>query len=742
MHRIDPSEKVPPPRVLSGRYRLDSLLARSGGGEVHLATQLGLERKVAVKLISKTEDQDWGELVTRLSREAQVLARLNHVNVVTLHDFGKTEDGDFFLTMEYLDGRPLAELIETQGPFAFDRILRIGVQVARALREAHAVGVIHRDLTAEDVFLVRGADENDRDHVKVINFGLAETAGGKSGLEVVADGDKVLLGSPSYVSPEQICGDRATERSDIYAFGVLMYLMLTGRVPFSGGSQAELQRAHLKDAPPPPSLMGYRRRVPRALEELVYRCLEKEPEDRFSDARSLILALKAVYWAIDPSHSVDGTPKERSISGSMGPRLDPDFGSDDLAAITAELAAAPIPGLPNPTLPPFGPRAPREWTTPNAPLPPPPRAEPPSAPILDDGPLLVPPLDRPPALSKAPAPSAPIQVPTAPSAPLVPAPAPQALPPAPVAGDGPRRFLPLALVGGAVVLGAAMLLLRPAPPSSPTAGLKPPSQEVARPLRPEATAEPELAPPVPAPRELPPPESPQAAPVAPAPAAAAPDDPPPLDRAAADSPSGKRRRARGGTERAPEPEISERPASRKVDEAPVAETKPEKVVPRLEVAPERIAPAVKPEPEVPAPTPPEATKVEAAKPAAPPAAVALDAAPKAPEPKAPAAPAPEPKPAAPAPKAEVLVPAQPIKNVLPSYPERYVSSGYSAVVTLKVTIDEAGVPTGVEVIEPARFPEFNVAAKRAAMAERYRPATRDGQPVPYLRTTRYNFAAP
>lgn len=735
MHQFEPSQRVSPPRVLSGRYRLDSILAQSEGGEVHLATQLGLERQVAVKLISKTDQQDWGEQVARLSKEAQVLARLNHVNVVTLHDFGKTEEGDFFLTMEYLDGKPLGEVIETEGPFSFDRVLRISVQIARALREAHAVGVVHRDLTAEDVFLVRGADENDRDHVKVINFGLAETIGGKAGLLVVGGDDAGVRGSPSYVSPEQICGDRATERSDIYAFGVLLYLMLTGRVPFSGGSQAEILRSHLKDAPPPPSLMGYRRRIPRALEELTLRCLEKEPEARFADARQLILALKAVFWALDPTQTVDEEPRARGASNPG--RHDPDFGSDDLA-VTGEVNPAAQLGQVEALAPP-PPAA--------APMAPAPTAPAPTAPARAVGPAPLEGLR--PSSPPAPTPAEPARGSAAVANPEV--------APAAARNEAPtperRPLLPFALIGTAALVGALLFFGRssttgPSPSEEPST----PTASVAKETRAPAVASP--------------------TPNAPSPAVT----PRPADAAA---PSGGEARAEGRTRASGKandparavaptttPPIAERSrtpsegpslkaeAKRPPENAPESapRTAPSAPAPAQAPAPtaEVAAPEVQPVARVEVASKPEVVepKTEAhaeAQPVAPPPAAP---APSAPSPVAPAVAAPTPTPsptpaaAAPVVAAPVIVPAQPMKNVLPEYPARYVSQRYAAVVTLKVTIDEEGVPQEVSILEPARYPEFNTSAKRAAFQERYRPATRDGKAVPYVRTTRYNFAAP
>lgn len=288
-------------QLIAGRYRLDRLLARGGMGSVYQATQLGLQRTVAIKMFSPRFRATDPELAKRFTLEAAALARLVHPNVVTLYDYGESPDGDLYMTMELLAGRSLSHVIEEDGPLTFDRVLRIALQIARALREAHAQGIVHRDLKPGNVMVMHGPDEETPDLVKVLDFGLVRVMEGHPSRQMVPGSSTkdpgALLGSPRYMAPEQICCEPVDARADIYSFGVLLFQLCAGVPPFQGSTVHEIVSQHLSSEPPALGMVGYRRGVPHALELIVRRCLEKRPDQRFASKGQLVGELKTARLA-------------------------------------------------------------------------------------------------------------------------------------------------------------------------------------------------------------------------------------------------------------------------------------------------------------------------------------------------------------------------------------------------------------------------------------------------------------
>src|SRR5688572_10611153 len=215
-------------RTINERYRIVGTIARGGMGKVYRAEQQPLGRLVALKVLNPnyTGDND-PEFHKRFFLEASIASKLTHPNTVTIFDYGKTDDEVFYIAMELLEGRTLHRALREEGPFPPDRAMHIARQVCRSLREAHTLGVIHRDLKPANVYLVQHGDEND--FVKVLDFGLVKNLDEK-GEELTQTG--LFMGSPKYMSPEQIRGERVDSRVDVYALGVMMYEMLTGKVPF------------------------------------------------------------------------------------------------------------------------------------------------------------------------------------------------------------------------------------------------------------------------------------------------------------------------------------------------------------------------------------------------------------------------------------------------------------------------------------------------------------------------------
>ena len=262
-------------QVVAQKYTLSGLLGFGGMGAVYEAIQAPMDRKVALKLIP-THDPT---AAARFEREAYTISRLTHPNTVTVFDFGQTGDGQLFLSMEYLEGRTLTELIRDEGPLPGERVVMITDQICRSLAEAHRAGIIHRDVKPDNIVLV--PVDGNPDYVKVLDFGIAKAVHGEEDTNLTADGR--IVGTPKYMSPEQILANPTDHRADIYSLGCIMHEMLTGRPPFEANSSAKLMMSHAQQAPPqfserlaPNQLTD----VVRKLEAVVRRAMAKNPDER------------------------------------------------------------------------------------------------------------------------------------------------------------------------------------------------------------------------------------------------------------------------------------------------------------------------------------------------------------------------------------------------------------------------------------------------------------------------------
>ncbi len=301
------SERPPPPTlvgsVLSGRYRLERILGEGGMGAVYLAEHTLMRKRLAVKVLHP-ELTRVPEVLARFEREAMAAAHIEHPNVAAATDFVKAEDGSYFLVLEYVEGPSLRDAI-AKGPMPPKRAVHIATQIVSALARAHGLGIVHRDLKPENVILAPRDD--DADFVKVLDFGIARVPMGDDGTpgsSLTKAG--MVYGTPEYMAPEQALGQPVDGRADLYAVGVMLFEMLSGRRPFDDESKVKLLGKHL--TAPIPSV---REKAPVSpeLDAVVVKLLSKDAGDRYADAKDLIAALGAV--------PLDGTPAPPPSRGSL-----------------------------------------------------------------------------------------------------------------------------------------------------------------------------------------------------------------------------------------------------------------------------------------------------------------------------------------------------------------------------------------------------------------------------------------
>lgn len=278
--------------TVNGRFKILSVIARGGMGKVYQAEQAPLGRICALKVLNPKYDGDEDpEFQRRFYLEASTAAKLTHPNTVTIFDYGRDEPQDiYYIAMEYVRGRTLFRVLRDEGTLAEDRVAHIMRQVGRSLREAHALGVIHRDMKPANVVLVEGSDEEDG--VKVLDFGLVKDVTGDDPEDLTQQG--LFMGSPKYMAPEQILGNPVSPATDIYSLGVVAYELITGTVPFDKGSSVKTLMAHVNEAPRPMRAMNPRVYLSGEMNAIVMKCLEKEPHDRYATMDELLRALTKV----------------------------------------------------------------------------------------------------------------------------------------------------------------------------------------------------------------------------------------------------------------------------------------------------------------------------------------------------------------------------------------------------------------------------------------------------------------
>jgi eukaryotic-like serine/threonine-protein kinase len=277
-------------QVVSGRYRIQKLIGEGGMGAVYLAEHTHMRKRVALKLLHAEMSND-EEVLARFRREAEAAAHVEHPNVAAATDFGQMEDGAFFLVLEYVEGTSLRDVLSDGGALRPDRALHIARQIAFALERAHSAGIVHRDLKPENVMLVQRG--GDTDFVKVLDFGIAK-------VEPHPHRDATqpltrlgtILGTPEYMAPEQALGETVGPAADLYAVGVMLYEMLTGKHPFDADDRMAVLSMHIVAPVPAMADRNPTVDVPPAIEELVRRLLEKDAKLRPPGARALADAIE------------------------------------------------------------------------------------------------------------------------------------------------------------------------------------------------------------------------------------------------------------------------------------------------------------------------------------------------------------------------------------------------------------------------------------------------------------------
>ena len=290
-------------RLISGRYRLIAPLGDGGMATIWRAVDEQLDREVAVKLLRPQFSTDPG-FAARFKQEARAAAGLSHPNIVNVYDYGTDgADGDQYIVMELVEGRDLSAVLRERGTVSTDDAVRIAIGVASALEVAHRKGIVHRDVKPGNILIT---DDGD---VKVTDFGIARAVA-EASMTVTG----TTLGSVHYFSPEQARGDEVTGASDVYALGIVLYEMLTGKRPFEGDSAAAVALRRLNEDPLPPSATG----VPVApgLERIIMRALAREPEDRFPDAGAFAEALRV--WRRTPDAAGPATAAAAVAGAAAG----------------------------------------------------------------------------------------------------------------------------------------------------------------------------------------------------------------------------------------------------------------------------------------------------------------------------------------------------------------------------------------------------------------------------------------
>jgi len=279
-------------QVIADRYHVTKKLGEGGMGQVYLAEHVKMGRKVAIKVMSPSMMHDT-DAVKRFKREAENASRISHPHVCAIYDFGDTPDGLIYLAMEFIDGEPLTALIEREGALPVARATAIFKQTAEALQAAHDLGIVHRDLKPDNIMLARNREGADL--VKVVDFGIAiDVAGDKAGQKVTKTG--LVVGTPEFMSPEQLSGDKVGGKSDLYSLALTYFRMLTGELPFQADSVQEMMVKRLTDDPAKLAETRPDLSFPDGLQQVLDAALARTPGERYQTVAKFADDAVAVAW--------------------------------------------------------------------------------------------------------------------------------------------------------------------------------------------------------------------------------------------------------------------------------------------------------------------------------------------------------------------------------------------------------------------------------------------------------------
>lgn len=309
--------------ILDGQFKILQKIGSGGMGSVYKALQPATNRMVGVKILHpKLANRK--DLVSRFRREARAMSHLSHPNTTKVFLYGALDDGSLYIVMEFLDGKNLNQTVRTEGPFPVARALPILIQVCGALDEAHKVGIIHRDMKPENIFLCQ--QDGLRDYAKVLDFGLAKvTEREMRPGSLILTQEGMVFGTPEFMSPEQAQGRVLTPASDIYSLAVILYEVLTGKLPFEGKTPLEYIQFHVNAKPIPLNDRVPGKQFPPLLTEVMDRALAKKPEARFASAADFGAAMQAI---------LDG---RTSLPQALGPAL------EDVATVKMGTLKAAVP---------------------------------------------------------------------------------------------------------------------------------------------------------------------------------------------------------------------------------------------------------------------------------------------------------------------------------------------------------------------------------------------------------------
>jgi len=316
-------------KTLIGKYRVDEKLSEGGMGAVYRGTHVLMDKTVAIKVLRPSLAAD-EKIVARFSREARAASKISHPNAIAVTDIGESEDGIVFLVMEFLAGKTLKDVIRDEGPMSLERTVAIMKQVGDALKAAHDQGVVHRDLKSDNIMLISTPGE----HAKVLDFGIAKIIEPEGEPNPDLTAPNLVIGTPQYMSPEQCSqSSHIDSRSDIYSFGIILYEMLVGHVPFAGESATMVMLKHLQD--PVPSVLAERNDIPASIDKIISRALAKAPDNRYQSITDLLEDLSIAA----------GVPL-RTASGNFepaAPRVNAPDDADEVTVVRPRQEAPPPP---------------------------------------------------------------------------------------------------------------------------------------------------------------------------------------------------------------------------------------------------------------------------------------------------------------------------------------------------------------------------------------------------------------